>query len=156
MADGQNISTDDVNKDDAPDFTPEAETLAGDVRDFFLGRIRMMQKPWEAMSEAEQTDLANAADLASREVVRKMVRVLNDFAFPHTVVELGEVKIGGNKGIEAKITASNIEHNRTVLGEHVGDQIIVLMCDSEQFMSARSSVPIDKDQPELPVDGEDA
>lgn len=155
MADGQNIATE-VEADDAPEFSPEIETLAGDIRDFLLGRIRTLQKPWAAMSEGEQTDLANSTDLASRDVVRKLVRALNDFQFPHAVVELGEVKIGGSKGIEAKITCSNIEHNRTVLGEHVGDHIIVLMCDSEQFMGARASVEIDKDQPELPVDGDDA
>lgn len=134
------------------EFAPEAETLKGDVRDFLLSRIRTLQKPWQQMSEAEQRDLVNATEIAAGDVVRRSVRAVNSFEFPHAVVELGEVKIGGTKGIEAKIMCANIEHNRTVLGEHVGQHIMVLMCDSDAFMGARSDVEIDADQPELPVD----
>jgi hypothetical protein len=134
----------------APEFHPEIDTLMGDLRDVLLGRVRTMQKPWEKMTEAEQYDLANAMELAAKDIIRRTVRALNDVEWPHTVVELGEVKIGGSKGIEAKITCGNIEHNRTVLGEHVGQHIMVLMVDSDRFMGQRGEPPIDKDQPALP------
>ena len=139
--------------DEATDFNPELETLMGDMRDAMLMRIRTLQKSWQQMSEQEQIDCANGIELAAKDMIRKSVRLLNKHEWPSTVVELGEVKIGGTKGIEAKITCGNIEHNRTVLGEHVGQQIMVLMVDSDTFMSARAPVEIDKDQPEMPLDG---
>lgn len=141
--------------DGAPEFHPEIDTLMGDLRDVLLGRVRTMQKPWEKMTEAEQYDLANAMELTAKDIIRRTVRALNDVEWPKTVVELGEVKIGGSKGIEAKITCSNIEHNRTVLGEHVGQQIMVLMVDSDRFMGQRGEPPIDKDQPDLPFTEDD-
>jgi hypothetical protein len=58
--------------------------------------------------------------------------------------------------IEAKVTCANIEHNRTVLGEHVGDQIMVLMVDSTIFMSERAPVQIDPDQPSMLPDDDQA
>lgn len=141
---------------DAPDFNPELDTLMGDLRDVMLGRIRTTRKPWEQMSEDEQIDFANGIELAAKDIIRRIVRLLNDFPWPHTAVELGEVKIGGTKGIEAKITCANIEHNRTVLGEHVGQHIMVLMVDSDRFMAHRAPVEIKPDQPELPIeDGAD-
>jgi hypothetical protein len=153
---------DDTNPDDlpairgeeAPDFNPELETLSGDIRDWLLGRLRTQQRPWGGLSEAEQIDLANSADLAAREVIRKMARAMNAQKWPHTVVELGEVKIGGTKGIEAKICCANIEHNRTVLGEHVGQMVQIVMANSDVFMGERAPVDIDKDQPNLELDGD--
>ncbi len=138
-------------QNDAPEYEPELETLMGDLRDVMLGRIRATQKPWEQMTEAEQNDLANGLELAAKDIIRRTVRLLNNFDWPHTAVELGEVKIGGSKGIEAKITCANIEHNRTVLGEHVGDHIMVLMVDSDRFMAHRAPVDIKPDQPDLPI-----
>lgn len=139
--------------DDAPDFDPQLDTLMGDLRDVMLGRIRTLQKPWPQMSEQEQIDCANGIELAAKDMIRKTVRLINQHEWPHTVVELLEVKIGGTKGLEAKIACANIAHNRDVLGARVGSLVMVLMVDSETFMAAREPVKVDKDQPELPIDG---
>lgn len=139
--------------DDTPDFDPDLDTLMGDMRDAMLQRIRTLKKPWAQMSEGEQYDCANGIELAAKDMIRKTVRLLNKFEWPHAVVELGEVKIGGTKGIEAKITCSNIALNRNVLGEHVGTQIMLLMVDSDTFMAERAPARVDKDQPDLPLDG---
>lgn len=145
---------DDVQADDAPDFDPELDTLMGDTRDAMLQRIRTLQKPWAQMSEAEQMDCANGVELAAKDIIRKTVRLLNQHEWPHAVVELVEMKIGGTKGIEAKIACANISHNRETLGDHIGTQIMLMMVDSGTFMNARAPAQIDKDQPELPMDGE--
>lgn len=138
--------------DDAPDFDPELDTLMGDLRDVMLMRIRTLRKPWQQMSEAEQTDCANGVELGAKEIIRKTVRMLTSYDWPHTVVSLGQVTIKGEKGIEAKIECSNIQHNREVLGEHVGQMVMVMMVDSDTFMAARAPVQIDRDQPEMLLD----
>ncbi len=140
--------------DDAPDFDPQIETLMGDMRDAILMRIRTLQKPWAQMAEREQTDCANGVELAARDIIRKTVRLLNQHEWPHTVVELSEMKIGGTKGIEAKIACANISHNRETLGDHIGSQVMLLMVDSETFMAERAPVKVDKDQPDLPIDAD--
>jgi hypothetical protein len=140
---------------DAPEFHPELDTLMGDLRDVMLGRIRTTRKPWEQMSEDEQIDLANGIELAAKDMIRRTVRLLNNYPWPHAAVLLGEVKIKGAKGIEAKVTCDNIELNRTVLGDHIGQHVMVLMVDSDRFMAHRAPVDIKPDQPELPIeDGE--
>lgn len=126
------------------------ETLSGDIRDVLLMTIRDLKRPWSMLTAEEQSDVANRMEMASKELVRKTVRLMTDFEFPRAVVTMGEVKIKGEKGIEAKITCTNIEHNRTVLGEHVGDMVLMLMVDADQFMAERQPVEITPDQPELP------
>jgi hypothetical protein len=142
-----------ATENDAPDFNPELDTLMGDLRDVMLGRIRTTRKPWEQMTEDEQIDLANGLELASKDIIRRTVRLLNDFPWPHAAVLLGEVKIKGAKGIEAKVTCDNIELNRTVLGDHIGQHVMILMVDSDRFMAHRAPVDIRPDQPELPIEG---
>lgn len=142
----------DIEIDDDPDFNPELGTLMGDMRDVMLQRIRTLQKPWQQMTEQEQTDCANGIELGARDMIRKTVRLLNKHDWPHSVVSLGQVTITGDKGIKAQIECANIQHNRDVLGGHVGQQVMVMMVDSETFMAARAPVKIDKDQPEMPLD----
>ena len=142
--------TGEVAEDSAPDL--ELDTLSGDIRDAFLTRFRNAPKPWQQMTEEEQYDFANGVELLAKDVVRRSVRLVTAYDFPHAVVALGEVKIKGEKGIEAKIVATNIEHNRNVLGDHVGEFCMLLMVDSETFMAERAPVEISPDQPEMELD----
>lgn len=128
----------------------KADTLMVDIRDAMLGRIRELRTPWSLCPEDKQREIANSMELAAKNLVRQAVRLLNDHEFPYAVVALGEVKIKGEKGIEAKISCQNIEHNRTVLGEHVGQMCTVYMVDSETFMGEREPA-ISPDQPDLPM-----
>ena len=121
------------------------DTMSGDVRDVMLQHFRNTRKPWAQMSAAEQNDVANAFDLASRQLVKAAVRKLTGWEFPRAAVSLGEVKIKG-AAIEAKIIASNTSHEREVLGDNVGAQVLMLMVDSERFMAERAPVKIDPDQ----------
>ena len=136
--------------DKADTYDLKIDTLAGDVRDALIGHMRDLKRPWSLMTEAEQRDKIAAMEMAARHLVRQTVMLFTDFEFPRAVVTLGEVKIRGEKGIEAKIGCTNIEHNRTVLGEHVGDMVLMLMVDAETFMGERQPANPDPDQPELP------
>lgn len=146
---------DEAETDDAPDFDPELGTLMGDMRDAMLQRIRTLQKPWAQMTEAEQTDCANGIELAARDMIRKTVRLVNKHEWPHAVVKLCEIKIGGTNGIDIKMTCPNIAVNREVLGDHVNTEVMVVMADSETFMAAKAPAQIDKDQPGLDLDADE-
>lgn len=128
------------------------ETLSGDLRDAMLIRFRDMKRPWSMLSESEQREFSNGLEMAANSLVRQTVSLMSDYDFPRCTVTLGEVKIRGEKGIEAKISAPNIEVYRNVLGDHVGTMVTMLMVDSEGFMSEREPAKIDPDQPSLPVD----
>ena len=147
-------------EDDGPELLPEVDsdidvaTLSGDLRDAMLTRFRLLKRPFSELSEQEQTEVANGLDLAARDLVRKAVREITRTEFEHVVITLGEVKIKGEKGIEAKITCPNIEHNRSILGEHVGDMVTLLMIDSERFLEERGPAQIDRDQGELEIAGD--
>lgn len=122
------------------------ETLAGDIRDVLLMTIRDMKRPWSLLVEDEQREINSRMEMAANHLVRQTVQLLTDYEFPRAVVSLGEVKIKGEKGIEAKIECTNIEHNRNVLGDYVGSMVMMLMVDSETFMGEREPADVVPDQ----------
>lgn len=151
-------------EEDGPDTGPidvselQIETLAGDLRDNLLLRIRDMKRPWSALTEEEQRDLANGLEMSARDLVRRTVRLLTAWEWPRCVVKLGDIKIvGGDKArIEGKIEAANLEEYRNVLGDHVGTMVTLIMIDSESFMGERGPADVDPDEPNLPMGGEEA
>lgn len=132
---------------DAPEV--ERDTLYGDVRDALLSRFRNTRKSWDQMSEQEQRETVEAFSTTARHVVREAVRAVTDYDFPRCVVTLGAVQIKDKQTIEAKISCQNIEDYRSVLGEAVGEHVLLLAVDSDDFMAARSEPKIDVDQPDL-------
>lgn len=142
-----------MREDEADEL--ELDYLADDIRDFLLGHLRTRPKPWAQMSEVEQSEVAEAAGMAARNLVRSVVREVTQFDFDRVVVTLGDVKIAaGNKGIEAKISCPNSHEAREALGENVGAMVVLLMVDSDEFMAERRAPKIDKDQPDLPLGGD--
>lgn len=125
------------------------DTLRGDIRDAMLNRIQHMKTSWGLCTEAEQAEIVNGLELAAKNLVRGVVRELTAHEFPHAVVTLGEVKIGGSKGIEAKITCPNIELNRNVLGDHVGEMVQIVMVDSDKFLGERAPAEVQPDQGDM-------
>lgn len=131
---------------EGPEPDLNLETLSGDCRDAMLMRIQSMKTSWSLCNEAEQAEIINGIELAAKSIVRAAVREVTRHEFPHAVVTLGEVKIKGEKGIEGKVTCQNIEHNRNVLGDHVGTMVQLVMIDSEEFMGERAPAEADPDQ----------
>lgn len=163
LPDPGDITSDDGNEDEArgedpeplngevdeePDFYGQAQlnplsldTLYGDVRDALVTRFQHTKKPWEQMTEQEQREVVEAFGTTARHMIRGVVSLMTDYAFPRAVVTLGQVNIKDKKVIEAKITCQNIEDYRSVLGEAVGEDMILLAVDSDVFMSQRGDFP---------------
>lgn len=134
--------------DEEPDFYGQPQlnalsldTLYGDVRDALVTRFQHTKKPWEQMTEQEQREVVEAFGTTARHMIRGVVSLMTDYAFPRAVVTLGQVNIKDKKVIEAKITCQNIEDYRSVLGEAVGEDMILLAVDSDVFMAQRGDFP---------------
>lgn len=145
-----------VHAYDAGELNPEIQKLEGQIRNFLLDRIKNNWKPWQQMTVDEQQQLVNAIEMQARDTIRGTVRAVNDYEWAHCTVVLGQVTLkGGDKGIEAKITCSNVDENRNFLGEHVDKHVLILSTDAETFFGARDKVKYDGrgSQMDLPLGG---
>lgn len=137
------------------DIEVQPETLAGDVRDAMLQRIKGLRSPWGHMTETEQNELAEGLAYDARRLVEAAIQALSAFEFPRAVAKMARMSVNPDKKtIECKLEFQLIPENLEVLGVNVGSMVAVVMVDSSQFKGEREPVKVDPDQPDLPMEGD--
>lgn len=128
------------------------ETLTGDIRDFLLDEIRNLQKPWERMTEDEQSELIDRTSRRVETTTNEAVKIVAANGFPVFQVELVEVK--GKGGITGQFKAPFNPESWLALGEAQGGVIQIIPGNLNLFEGQRVEAVADPDQPELKLDGD--
>lgn len=133
-----------------PDLT--VETLTGDIRDFLLGHLRDMQKPWAQMSERDQNDVIWAATNAASSMIFKAVNLIAAHGFDKVHVQVGKFTVKDGQ-IKAEFT-TNATDASLISIRHAGSAVLVL-ADPAVFEGQRDAAKADPDEPEMPFDERD-
>lgn len=126
------------------------KTMTGDLRDQILQIVQTMQKPWQQLSEGEQTLLVNNVDQRVGHIVSKVVDIISADGRKTIIGNL--VSITVKDGFKATISLpkdSELSHD---LIDAQGSLVALVVADREVYKGEQSPAKIDKDQKELPVD----
>lgn len=125
------------------------ETLTGDVRDFILDRLRHEQdkRPWDKRSEAEQRDTVHRVETAVREIVTRAIEILAAGGRRTIKATLDQVTV--KDGIVGKLVMMKSDPLRHRLFDSVGDSVLLVVADPEEFTGEREEVRITPDQGDL-------
>lgn len=132
----------------------QAETLRGDVRDKFMDDVVRRMPGWTQMREHEQKGIISTVNSIACFVVRKVAEAVVHRGFTHMLVTTGEWKV--KDGIKLQVGASGSVEDITKLAEHGGGSAILVFADVRDFFGQRADAAFDRDEPELPIDGEPA
>lgn len=124
-----------------------ADTLRGDVRDALLGWVKTTPKPWGAMNEEEQRDLADAADRFSGSLIKQACQHIAANERPCIVARLTEY--GEKDGVKAKLELPSKGEVVAALHEACGREVLLVTSGHEEFMGEAAPAEITADQPEL-------
>jgi hypothetical protein len=127
-----------------------AETLKGDVRDWYLDRVKQLQKPWQQMGEAEQRSLIYDAESAAADMVRKAVRILAAEGRKVIVAQLEQVTV--KDGIKAVVTLSKHDACRHELVDAQGKDVLIVVADAGDHMGEKAAAKPDAEEPPLPLE----
>jgi hypothetical protein len=130
----------------------QEKTLRGDVQDKILDEVARRMPCWTKMSEHEQQTIINASARIASEVVREAVKIVAHRDFPHMIVGLGKWTV--KEGIKLEVTGSDSVEEITKLATNGGKQAILVFASVSAFMGSRAEPQADKDQPDLPMDGQ--
>ncbi|KQO88866.1 hypothetical protein ASF36_23860 [Methylobacterium sp. Leaf90] len=134
------------------DTSFQEKTLRGDVQDKILDEIARTMPCWTKMSEREQRQIIDKAGRIASELVREAVHVVAHRDFPHMVVGLGKWTV--KEGIKLEVSGSDTVEEITKLATNGGKQAILVFASVSAFMGSRGEPQADKDEPELPIDGD--
>lgn len=129
-----------------------ADHLRGDVRDALLSWFKATPKPWSALSEKEQRDVAESADICARSVVKQACQHIAAAERPVIVASLIEYK--EKDGVEAKLKLPSKGEVIAALHEACGREVLLVTAGHEAFMGEAAPAAIDADQPRLDVGAE--
>ncbi len=144
---------DDLGIEISDEIDLQADTLRGDIRDVMLDRIKNMRKPWAQMSNYEQSETIAGFDRVAKKLVRDAVRLVAAENQVEVTATLEQVAI--KDGIKATLTLSRHAQGRHELADAVGQEILIVVLDSDRHDSERREAKADPDQNPLPL-GDDA
>lgn len=130
------------------DHPISAETMAGDIRDWLLGQLRTMKKPWEQLSERAQKETIDAATKAAKALVADALVLVAAQDFERVSLVIGELNIKEG-GIKGKFFCRATDANTLAL-KHASTGILVL-AEPEDFYGERSKPKAQPDEPDLPL-----
>lgn len=142
-------------EDKTPFVTLAADTLMGDLRDFILDRLKHEHNPlpWQMRGEVDQADTIARVESALRTWVYRAVTLIA--AGGQRAARGSLIKFVVKDGIQMQINLAASDSLRHELADHVGNSVMIIIADAEQFQGERSAVPVTPDQKRLPVDPDD-
>lgn len=113
-----------------------AATLLGDMRTAILDEIRNQQKPWQQASESEQQAVIDRCTAKAEHILERATHIIASEG--RQVVE-GEIEsVAIKDGVKAVIKIRNDKHNRDLVGDAQGQQVLIVCAGAEAFSGERS------------------
>ena len=123
------------------------ETLRGDVRDFLLDRVRNIRKPWNTLSEEDQSDQINAADDAAKFLIERVALLIASEGRKVVVAHVEQVVF--KDAVKAVLNLPKDSEYRHELADAVGCQVLVICTGVEEMQGEKDTAKPDPDQTSL-------
>lgn len=130
----------------------DVATLVGDVRDVMLDMFKVRPKPWSAMEQAEQMDVARAIEYAAKELVGKVVDLVKSEGLDSPIKAIletyQEAKDGTIKGAIKIKTVDDADTAAVISRLHGcrGKMVLMVKASPEDYSGQRGEVETDADQ----------
>lgn len=121
------------------------ETLTGDIAAFLIDRLRAFPKPYQQMSEREQSEQIEMAKSAARELVSKAVGIVASGGRKTVQAEMGKITV--DKGLKCEIKASVAYADELIAV--AGKPILIVTNSDDEFTGGENNLKADPDQREM-------
>lgn len=121
--------------------------LLGVVRDWLIGEIKTLPKPWQQMNEAEQQRIISRVTDQADRLVTAAVEVVAAGGRPVIPAMLDSIKI--KDGVQATITMSKHDEHRHELFDAQGSRVYLSVVETSPYTGVESELTPEPDQPDL-------
>ncbi len=129
-------------------FAGETNTMRGDIRDWMLGVLRGMDKPFAKLTENQQSDLIDRIDDEARHVVRGAFNAVVSKEMLMLEATVKGINVTG--GLKITLEASRTDSNLVaVLSIPPSGVVRLLTTQAGSLMGEREPAEADPDEPPL-------
>jgi hypothetical protein len=138
---------------DQPERDVVGETsafVARDLLDSLVLEIKLLQRPWDALPQAEQDEMIERLRKQVLNNVRQAIGII--VADERAVMPATVESVTFKDGIKAVLKISKHAGARHDLADHEGQDLIIVMVDPGDYMAGVHDVRGDPDQAEIGVE----
>ena len=140
---------------ESPQVQVAAATMQGDLVKCIVDELKLVDKPWQALSETHQGEILDRLTKRTANLINDAVAILAAGDGISVDAEIDSVTF--KKGAKIVLKASSDEPSLLDLASHADEsgQVKVVIVDSSQFVSDDSTMPkAEADQKELGIGDE--
>lgn len=145
----------DKTKDNEPEVQIAEPTFLGDLMEMVLQELKLVQKPWQELSERQQKEILFRIERQAKAMTRKAIAILA--AGDHTTVKAAVDSVtfkDGAKAVLKSVIGSGQGFHTLADCANEGAHVLVVLPD-DSIADQEHEHEADPDQGELPVgDGE--
>ncbi len=127
-----------------------AELVARDLLDALVLEIKLLQRPWDALPQAEQDELIERLRRRTIDNVRKALSLIVSDERPVLPATVESVTF--KDGIKATLKLSKYAGARHDLADKEGKDVIIVIVDPAEYLQGVHDIKGDPDQTELDVE----
>lgn len=136
-----------------------SKELVFDIRDTLLEIIKTRPKPWSGTSQQEQRDIAAALEIASKELVRKIVeQVASNGTASHRILLTKFNQSGTDMIITGKVKYHDEEEKHRAiiaLSDSLNKHVMLTRASADDYVQGEREAETDEDEPGFGFEGDD-
>jgi len=131
-----------------------SETMLGTLKDLVKQELAAAQKPWQAMSEQEQSDALHRIEMSLRQAIIKATKLIASEGRQSMAATLEQVVFKDGIKVVLKIPKGSAHSHE--LADHSQKSVFLVLSDPDQHMGGAEDVKSEPDQRALLADGGNA
>jgi hypothetical protein len=108
---------------------------------------------WSKLNEQQQRDINAAVDQTAETIIAKLVKGIAAEGRETVTAKVESLTV--KDGLKLQLSAVHDHDSVVIIGDLVGKRVTLTAADEGDFNHQRAPAQLDKDQPELPVAGDD-
>lgn len=131
-------------------LTATTKTLAGDLRDMILTKLRVEQdkRPWSERSDSEQRDVIAQTEAYCEEFVGRLVSLIAASGQPVISAHVEGVNFTDDK-IKASLSIRRDDELRHAFADAQGSRVVIIVADPAAFLGEKAPVKINRQQADI-------
>lgn len=129
------------------------KTMLGDFMSLLLQELKVLQEPWQKLSQDEQDDIIHRVEASTRQFITKAVKTIASDDQPIIAATLESVTVKDGYKVVAKVLKGNALAHHLVDAQ--GEGIAIVIVGAEAYMGGADAHQGEPDQRGLDVKTEE-
>ena len=129
-------------------------TMLGDLMKCVVDLGKALPKPWQQLCESQQRNWLDTVESQCTAAIEGAIGILASRQFPTAPATVDTVTFK-NGGVKASLRIAHATQAAHQIADSAGQQVLIIICDPEEFSDPESKPKPDPDQTSIALDNQE-